>query len=187
MNIVLLGPPGAGKGTQAVLLAKQKNIPHISTGEIMREAVASGSALGDKVKTILDKGELAPDQLVIDLVRDRLSRDDCKIGFLLDGFPRTVDQAKALVKMLAEIKRELSHVIDIVVADAILVDRIQKRGAQGSGRSDDTAEMAMKRLEIYKKQTAPVSDYFRQVGKVIEVDGLGSIEEVKARIFSACK
>ena len=185
MNIVLLGPPGAGKGTQAVLLAKQKNIPHISTGEIMREAVASGSELGGKVKSILDKGELAPDQLVIDLVRDRLSRDDCKFGFLLDGFPRTVDQAKALVKMVAEIKRELSHVIDIVVADEILVDRIQKRGAQGSGRSDDTAEMAMKRLEIYKKQTAPVSDYFRTVGRVLEVDGIGLIEEVGARILAA--
>jgi adenylate kinase len=185
MNIVLLGPPGAGKGTQAVLLAKQKNIPHISTGEIMREAVASGSELGGKVKTYLDKGELVPDQLVIDLVRGRLSRDDCKVGFLLDGFPRTVDQAKALVKMLTEIKRELTHVVDIVVADAVLVDRIQKRGAQGSGRSDDTAEMAMKRLEIYKKQTAPVSDYFRKVGKIANVDGIGSIEQVQGRILES--
>jgi adenylate kinase len=187
MNIVLLGPPGAGKGTQAVLLAKHKHVPHISTGEIMREAVASGSELGSKVKGYLDKGDLVPDKLVIDLVRDRLSRDDCKIGFLLDGFPRTVDQAKALVKMLSEIHRELTHVVDLVVADKVLVDRIQKRGAQGSGRSDDTAEVAMKRLEIYKKQTAPVSDYFRTVGKVIDVDGIGSIEDVEARILAACK
>lgn len=187
VRLVLLGPPGAGKGTQAVLIAQNWGIPHISTGDILRAAVAAGTELGKKVKDILDSGNLVPDAVVIDLIRERLSRADCDKGFLLDGFPRTVEQAKSLTVLLKEIGRELSHVLDISVPENILIDRIRNRGAQGSGRADDTGEVAAKRLKVYWEQTAPVTAYYAQVGRVIEVDGLGTVEEVQARIAQALK
>lgn len=182
MRIVLLGPPGAGKGTQAVLLAKAADIPHISTGEMMRAAIAKGSPLGLKVKGFMDRGELVPDSVVIDIIRDRLSQTDCAKGFLLDGFPRTVDQVKSLDQLLKSLNKELTHIVEIKVADQILIERIKKRGAEGSGRSDDTGEVAAKRLQVYWAQTAPVAAYYREQGRLTEVDGLGSIEEVKARL-----
>jgi len=185
MRIVLLGPPGAGKGTQAVLLAKTKKIPHISTGDMMRAAIAAGSESGKRLKQYLDKGELVPDALVIEIIKDRLSQADCKGGFLLDGFPRTVEQASALDKLLSQLKMGLTHVLEVSVPDDVLIERIRKRGADGSGRSDDTVEVATKRLQVYKTQTAPVTDYYNKHGKVIKIEGLGSIEEVSARLLKA--
>jgi len=185
VRIILLGPPGAGKGTQAILLARDGKIPHISTGEIMRKAVASGSALGKKVKTLLDAGELVPDPIMIDVMRDRLSQDDCNGGFLLDGFPRTVDQATALSELLTEIKKSVTHVIELKVPDQVLIERVKKRGEAGSGRSDDTEEVLARRLQVYWKQTAPVTQYYRASGAVFEVDGLGTIEEVHDRVMQA--
>lgn len=187
MRIVLLGPPGAGKGTQCLMLSKEKKIPHISTGEILREAVAGGTSLGQKVKALLDSGDLVPDATVIDLIRERIKKKDCDKGFLLDGFPRTVEQAKALTVLLTELDKDLTHVIEIMVADSLLLERIRKRGEQGSSRSDDDVKVASKRLEVYWKLTAPVTKYYKDLGKVVGVDGLGTIEEVHARILSALK
>jgi adenylate kinase len=187
MRIVLLGPPGAGKGTQAVLLSKELQVPHISTGEMLREAVASGSPLGLRVKGILDSGELVPDAVVIDVVRDRLGRADCGAGFLLDGFPRTVEQARALTVVLKELGRELTHVIDIAVPEGVLLERIRGRGQAGSGRTDDSAEVAARRLEVYRAQTAPVAGFYKELGRLISIDGLGSIDEVSLRLRAALK
>lgn len=187
MRIVLLGPPGAGKGTQAVLLSKELRIPHISTGEMLREAVASGSALGQKVKGILDSGELVPDAVVIDVVKERLGRADCAPGFLLDGFPRTVEQARALSVVLKDLGRDLTHVIDIAVPEAVLMERIKGRGQAGSGRTDDSAEVAARRLEVYRVQTAPVAGFYGQAGQLTVVDGLGSIEDVSSRLRAVLK
>lgn len=182
-RVVLLGPPGAGKGTQAILLSKEKSIPHISTGEIMRAAVSSGTEIGSKVKAYLDSGNLVPDELVIELIRGRLSESDCKNGFLLDGFPRTVPQAQALTKLLKEMNQELTHVVEVTVAEAVLLDRIRKRGAAGSGRSDDNDAVAARRLQVYWEQTAPVTEYYKSIGRIKEVDGLGTVEEVHGRIM----
>ena len=183
-RIVLLGPPGAGKGSQAVRICEEKMIPHISTGDIMRGAIAAGSELGKRVKVFLDQGALVPDDLVIEAVRDRLSRDDCKKGFLLDGFPRTVEQAKALDKMLDGLNMPLTHVVDIVVPEEVLLKRIIGRAQSGAGRSDDTEEILTKRLKVYWEQTAPVTAYYQSNGMVRAVDGLGTIEEVGARILA---
>ena len=185
MRVILLGPPGAGKGTQAVLLAQHAKIPHISTGEIMRQAVASQSTLGLQVKKYLDAGELVPDVLVINLIRERLAQADAASGFLLDGFPRTLEQAQALTKLLAEIQRPITHVIELKVPDAVLLERVRKRGEAGSGRSDDSEQVMAKRLQVYWQQTAPVSSYYRAETGIIELDGLGSIDEVQAKIFAA--
>ena len=187
MRIILLGPPGAGKGTQAILLARDGKICHISTGEIMRKAVASGSTLGKKVKAILDAGELVPDDIMIAVMRERLSQPDCNSGFLLDGFPRTVDQAKALTVLLEEMKKPITHIIELKVPDQVLIERVKKRGESGSGRSDDTEEVLARRLEVYWKQTAPVTKYYRTAGKVLEVDGLGTVDEVHGRIMGVAK
>lgn len=186
-RVVLLGPPGAGKGTQAVLISSTLKIPHISTGEIMRNAVANKTPLGLEVKSFLDSGNLVPDSLVINLMRERLSQKDCENGFLLDGFPRTLEQAKQLDVLLKEINSELTHIIDISVAESILLDRIKKRGEAGSGRSDDNVEVAAKRLQVYWAQTAPVSEYYKQQNRLIAVDGLGTVEEVQQRIMQTVK
>lgn len=186
-RLVLLGPPGAGKGTQAVLICQKKKIPHIATGNIMREAVGTGTPLGKKVKDYLDLGALVPDDLVIELMRGRLTLPDCNGGFLLDGFPRTVEQARALDKLLAELKTPLSSILELTVPEEVLIDRIKKRGEAGSGRSDDTVEVATKRLQVYRELTAPVSDYYRQRGGLVEIDGLGSIDEVSVRLLQNIK
>jgi len=184
LRLVLLGPPGAGKGTQAVLICRAKGILHIATGNIMREAVGAGTTLGLKVKDYLDRGALVPDGLVIDVMRERLAQSDSKAGFLLDGFPRTVEQARALDKLLSELGLPLNFIVELKVPEQVLIDRIKKRGEAGSGRSDDNLEVAAKRLQVYWEQTAPVSSYYREQGSLIEVDGLGSIEAVNERILS---
>jgi adenylate kinase len=186
MRIVLLGPPGAGKGTQAVLIAKRFSIPHISTGDMLRQAVASGSQLGLRVKSILDSGELVSDSIIMEVVADRLKMADCASGFLLDGIPRTLGQAEMLDKLLSDISVPLQHVVDISVPEAVLLERIRQRGiANGGARSDDNAEIAAKRLQVYWTQTAPLSAYYRKAGLLREIDGVGTVDEVSNRIFDA--
>jgi len=191
MKIVLLGAPGAGKGTQATLLCQAKKLPHISTGDMMRAAIAKGSSLGEKVKKYLDAGQLVPDEIVIDVVKDRLSQDDCNNGFLLDGFPRTVAQAEALDRVLSELKRDLTHVIELQVPEKVLLERIESRASQGSGRSDDTPEVAKKRLEVYRAQTAPVTAYYAAkktpsgAERLFGIDGIGTVEDVHLRVLKA--
>lgn len=182
LRIVMLGPPGAGKGTQAVLLAKSRAIPHISTGEILREAIANDSPLGREVKAVLDAGNLVSDKLMIDLIRQRLSKGDSDAGFVLDGFPRTLAQAQALSSLLGEMGKPLTNIVELNVSDSVLLERIRLRGAKGSGRSDDNVEVAARRLKVYWEQTAPVSAYYEERKELSKVDGLGTIEEVQNRI-----
>lgn len=181
-RLILLGPPGAGKGTQAALLCQRLDIPHISTGDLLRSAVGNNTELGQRAKEYMDKGELVPDELVIAMIEERLQEPDCENGFLLDGFPRTVEQAEALTELLRRLEMPITKVVDLEVPEEVLMKRIQKRGEQGSGRSDDTTEVAANRLQVYWKQTAPVADYYRRLGKVSQVDGLGTVEEVLSRI-----
>lgn len=184
MRIVLLGPPGAGKGTQAVIISKRYGIPHVSTGDMMREQVASGSELGRRVKAILDSGELVSDAVIMDVVGERLDRADCASGFLLDGIPRTLGQAESLDRLLASKGRPLQHVVQLTVPEGVLLDRIRQRGTtSGGARSDDSMEIAAKRLEVFWAQTAPVSTYYRKTGLLREVDGVGTVDEVSERVF----
>lgn len=186
MRIILLGPPGAGKGTQAKEIVTRYGIPHISTGDLLREQVASGSELGNRVKAILDSGDLVTDEIVMEMVDDRINRADCAKGFLLDGVPRTVKQAEILASMLEQRKTALTAVVQISVPDEVLLERIRNRGIANAGnRTDDTAEVAAKRLEVYRTQTAPVASYYKQRGALKEVSGVGTVAEVSERIFSS--
>ena len=187
MRMVMLGPPGVGKGTQAALVAQAKGVPHISTGEIMRQTVASGEELGKRVKGFLDRGELVTDDVMIEVMRQRLRQPDCAGGFVLDGFPRTLPQAEALDVLLLELKMELTHIVDLAVPESVLLERIQKRGASGSGRSDDNMEVAKRRLEIYQAQTAPVGEYYLRRGNMIRIESLAGVPEVQAEILAAVK
>jgi adenylate kinase len=186
-RVVLLGPPGSGKGTQSALLAKSLGIAHISTGDMFRAAVQEGRELGERVKAILDAGHLVPDPLVIEIIRDRLQASDCRSGFVLDGYPRTVDQAKALTDLLEELQTPLTHVLELKVPQEILVQRVLARASGGSGRSDDNEEVFRNRLKVYEAQTKPVSEYYGRGGQIVEIDGLGSIAEVQARLLRAIK
>ena len=179
-NLLLLGPPGSGKGTQAELLTDRLGIPQIATGDILREAVGSGSEIGRRAKSIMELGELVPDEVVIQIVEERLGQDDCKGGFILDGFPRTRDQAHALDVLLEKSGREPLRAVSLKVDEAVLRERILKRG---EGRVDDNEATIRKRLEVYDEQTAPVLEHYRSV--LIEVDGMGSIEEIQLRILEA--
>ena len=180
LNLILIGPPGAGKGTQAKLLVDQLGIPQIATGDILREAVASGSEIGQRAKLIMARGDLVPDEVVIGIVRERLSRKDCEPGFILDGFPRTREQAEALVEVLEEAGRGSVRVVSLSVPDPVLLQRIL---ARGEGRADDTEETVARRLAVYRRETAPVLEHFRSA--LLEVDGQGTIEEINQRIREA--
>jgi adenylate kinase len=180
MNLILMGPPGSGKGTQAKRLVEKFGIPQISTGDILREAVASGSPIGRRAKAIMDKGELVPDEVVIEIVRDRLARGDCKPGFILDGFPRTRAQAQALDKILVDQQREKVCAIALTVADDELRRRIL---ARGEGRADDTPETVAKRLEVYRRDTQPVLDHY--AAQSVRIDGMGTMDDITARILAA--
>ena len=183
MNIILLGPPGAGKGTQAKRLEEKYGIAQLSTGDMLRAAVASGSELGREAKTIMDAGQLMPDALMVDMIADRIEAPDCEKGFILDGFPRTVPQAEALDVMLAEKGTRLDAVIEIKVDDEVLVERIETRIAESEEtRSDDTVETLRERLKVYHAQTAPILPYYRDKGMLQTVDGMASIDEVTAQI-----
>jgi adenylate kinase len=180
LNLILTGPPGSGKGTQAKRLVEKYGIPQISTGDILREAVKSGSEIGKRAKAIMDAGELVPDEVVIEIVRQRLARPDCKSGCVLDGFPRTQGQAVALDGLLREQGREPARVVALVVADDELRRRIL---ARGEGRADDNEESVRKRLEVYKRDTEPVLAHYAK--SVVRIDGLGSMDEITARITKA--
>lgn len=188
-RIVLFGPPGAGKGTQATLLSKALNVCHISTGDIMRQAVANQTELGKQIKAILDRGELVPDSMVIKMVEERLSDPDCADGFVLDGFPRTVDQAKALSALIAKLGGPNLMVIELIVPDERILERIRRRSAEAgnSARSDDSEDVARNRIMVYWAQTAPVSDYYRARKELKDIDGVGKVEDVNARLIALVK
>jgi len=183
-KLLLLGPPGAGKGTQAARLARKLEVPQISTGDMLRQAVASGSELGRRVQATMDRGELVSDAIVIEVARERLSRPDAKRGFVLDGFPRTVAQAQALDRMLAELGSGLERCVALTVDEEAVVERLLGR-ARIEGRSDDNEATIRKRMRVYADQTEPLLDYYRGQGLLAAVDGMGSIEEVEKAIGEA--
>lgn len=206
MNIILLGAPGAGKGTQAEFICKRYNIPAISTGNIIRDALNSGSELGNKMKSYMDTGELVPDKIVIELVKERLTHDDCKNGFILDGFPRTITQAEALDKMGVIIDK----VVDIEVDDHVITERISgRRICEKCGKSyhiifrkpqndnvcddcsgtlvqrkDDTEETVKQRLEVYHEETEPLKKYYEKQNKLLIIDGTLAISDISEKIVN---
>lgn len=181
IRLLLIGPPGAGKGTQAALLAKRYSIPAISTGDIFRENVANETPLGIEAKGFMDRGEYVPDSLTNALVRDRLSQPDAAAGFLLDGYPRTIDQVHELDDVLHENGTKLDVVVQLTADSDELVARLSLRASQ-QGRTDDTPDVIRKRQDVYEEQTAPLIDVYAARGLVAMVDGLGAVDEVTARI-----
>ena len=183
MRLILLGPPGAGKGTQAQRLVKRHGIVQLSTGDMLRAAAKDGSPVGNRAKAIMDRGELVPDDVMIEIIADRLDQPDSVAGFILDGFPRTVRQAEALTKLLNDKGLKLDAVIEIAVNEEALKERIEGRAREtGGARADDTIETLKKRLDVYRAQTAPVSDYYRRQGTLKAVDGMQSMDDVAAAI-----
>ena len=211
MQLVLLGPPGAGKGTQAVKIVEKYRIPHISTGDIFRMNIKEGTALGEKVKGYLDRGELVPDEVVLELIEDRLEEDDCKNGFLLDGFPRTVFQAEKFDEYLIRKDLGITKVISIDVSEEVLMERMSGRrvckncgatyntknmppkkdgicdlcGGEVYQRVDDKEETVRNRFEIYERQTKPLVEYYEKAGSILHLDGTIGLENVFAAIVAA--
>jgi len=183
MRLILLGPPGAGKGTQAQRLVEKHGIVQLSTGDMLRAATAAGTQVGQRAKAIMDRGDLVPDGVMIEIISERLERPDTGKGFILDGFPRTVEQARALDKLLEERGMRLDAIVEIVVDHEILRDRILGRAREtGGSRADDTEATVAKRLAVYREQTAPVAEYYGRKGVLRRIDGMGTIAEVAARI-----
>lgn len=208
MKLVFLGPPGAGKGTQAAYIAEAAKIPTISTGAMLREAIANKSELGTVAEGFISKGELVPDEVVIGIVKDRLTHDDCKNGYILDGFPRTVAQAKALDAMLPD---AIDIALSLEVEDDKIIERLTGRrecekckatfhivnnpsskgevcdkcGAKLIQRADDSPETIKNRMSVYHAQTEPIKDYYKDCGKLTCIDGVGSVEEIRAALFKA--
>ncbi|AEA47102.1 adenylate kinase [Archaeoglobus veneficus] len=204
MNLILLGPPGSGKGTQAKLIVEKYGIPQISTGDMLREAVAKGTELGKKAKEYMDKGQLVPDEVVIGIVKERLKQPDCDKGFILDGFPRTIAQAEALDKMLEELGKKIDAVINIQVPEEEVVKRIVNRrscrncgavyhliykppkeegkcdkcGGELYQRDDDKEDTVRARYQVYREQTEPLIDYYQKKGLLYNIDGTKSIDDV---------
>lgn len=176
-RLILLGPPGAGKGTQAIRVAEFCNIPHISTGELLRGAVSQETALGTKAQEYMNRGELVPDDLILDMVRDRLSQSDVANGWILDGFPRNVSQAFFLDDLLAEINQECDYAVNLEVPDEALIDRML-----GRGRQDDNEATIRRRLEVYREQTAPVIDYYRDRNHLVSVNGNLPMDQVTSEL-----
>jgi adenylate kinase len=183
VNLVLFGPPGAGKGTQSKILTTQRGLPQLSTGDMLRAAIDAGTPLGLACKALMAKGELVPDETVIRIIAERYDQPDCKNGAVFDGFPRTIAQAEALDKMLAERGRQIDLVLELKVNDAVLLSRVEARiKAGGVLRSDDTPETLAHRLGVYYKNTAPLIEYYRGQGKLKSVDGMAPVEVVTAQI-----
>ncbi len=187
MRLILLGPPGAGKGTQAQLIVEKKGIPQLSTGDMLREAVANETEVGLRAKAVMDAGELVSDEIVNTIVSERISADDCKNGFILDGYPRTLAQADAVEEMLTSKGIKLDCVIELVVDDKALVNRILKRAEEAAAagqpvRKDDNAEVFDERLREYYKKTAPLVGYYHAKGLLNGVDGMSGISEVSTAI-----
>ena len=211
MRLILLGAPGAGKGTQAEMLTKLYDIPCISTGNIFREHISKNTELGQKAKAYMDEGKLVPDSLVIELVKSRITQDDCKNGMIFDGFPRTIPQAEALDVMLKELNIPIDYVINVDVADELIIERMAGRtvcpscgasyhkvnkpskvegkcdlcSADLIQREDDKAETVKKRLDVYHEQTEPLIAYYRAQGKILDINGVGTVEEVRDRVKTA--
>jgi len=183
-RLLLIGPPGAGKGTQAALLSEAFGIPAISTGDIFRANVKNETELGLKAKAFMDAGNNVPDSLTNDLITDRLAQPDCRAGFLLDGYPRTTDQVRHLDIFLAEHETSLDAVVQLVADPDVVVERLQKR-AMEQGRTDDDEAVVRHRLDVYAEQTAPLIDVYGGRGSVVAIDGIGDIAEVTARITAA--
>jgi adenylate kinase len=188
MRLVLLGPPGAGKGTQAERLVRQHGIVQLSTGDMLRAATKAGTEVGQRAKVIMDRGDLVPDDVMVDIIAERIGRPDAAKGFILDGFPRTVAQAEALDRLLKGRGLSLDRVIEIAVDEAMLQDRIENRAKEtGGARADDNAATLHNRIMVYRHQTAPVADYYRQKGALSAVSGMGTMDEVSAAIGEVLK
>ena len=213
MQLILMGPPGAGKGTQAAELVKAFDIPHISTGDMFRAAIKDGTELGKKAKSFMDKGQLVPDEVTIGIVRERLGKEDCQKGFILDGFPRTVEQADALTKILKDLGTSLTRVLAIAVPAEDLIERAVGRrickkcgatyhvkfnppkqegicdecGGELFTRADDNAETMKSRLSVYEAQTKPLIDYYKKAGVYTEVDGRQAIAKVTEDLLASLK
>ncbi len=205
MRLVLVGPPGAGKGTQAVFLAEHYSIPHISTGDIFRANLKAGTPLGQEAKSFMDRGELVPDSVTNAMVKDRLTHDDVANGFLLDGFPRNVVQAEVLRAILAEQKSPLDAVLELNIADSEIIERLSSRltcrgcgapspataqacaacGGELYQREDDKAEVIARRLEVYNEQTAPIISFYRSEGLLITISATGAVSEITERATTA--
>jgi len=209
MNIIMLGPPGAGKGTQAKMMVEKLGIPQISTGDMLRAAVKEGTELGRKAKEYMDGGKLVPDEVVIGIVKERLAQSDCNKGFILDGFPRTIPQAEALGKVLGELGKEIEYVINVAIPNKELLTRLTGRrtcrkcgamyhvlfnppqkegvcdkcGGELYQRDDDKEDTIIQRLKVYEDQTAPLIEYYGRKGVLCDVDGTGSIQEIFQEIL----
>ena len=184
MRLVLLGAPGSGKGTQAARLREHLQVPHVSTGDLLRAEVAAGSKLGLEAKEVMARGELVSDAILLGMLEDRFSRPDTRGGFILDGYPRNLAQADALDGLLQRIGQPMDYAVQLEVAQDLLVERIAGRAKQ-EGRADDAPEAVRKRLQVYDEQTAPVIEFYRQHGQLTVVDGVGSLDEVFTRILEA--
>jgi adenylate kinase len=184
MRLILMGPPGAGKGTQAKVIAAKLGIPAISTGDIFRANVSQQTPLGLEAKTYMDAGDYVPDSVTNAMVRDRINQDDARTGFLLDGYPRTVAQVEELDAMLADQKAAIDTVVVLTVDQDEIVGRLLRR-AETEGRTDDTEEVIRYRQQVYAEQTAPLIAVYADRGVLTEVDGMGSVDEVSARVFQA--
>ena len=184
LDVVVLGPPGAGKGTQAKLIEADRGIPQIATGDMLRSAIAEGTEVGLRVKEIVDRGDLVPDDLMIELIRDRLSDDGTAGGFVLDGFPRTLAQDEALDTMLAALGRRLALALEFRVPDDVAVERLTGR-ARKEGRTDDMPEVVRHRLDVFRRQTEPVLEHYRAHGILVAVHAERAVDEVTAEVQQA--
>jgi len=184
MNIILLGPPGCGKGTQGALLAQRLGAPRVSTGDLLRAAVKAGTPLGRQAQGYMDKGLLVPDEIILGLIEEVLTSPEARTGIIMDGFPRTTQQAEAVDRLLAQRRTRVDRAASLDVSDEELVRRMEGR-ARVEGRSDDTPEAFKKRLAVYREQTAPLIAYYQKQGKLVPVPGTGSVEEVAGRLAKA--
>ena len=186
MRLVLLGPPGSGKGTQATRLKEYLQVPHISTGDLLRAEVAAGSPLGVQAKEVMARGDFVSDEILLGMLEERFARPDTANGFILDGYPRNQVQADALGELLKKLGQPMDYAVQLEVPTDLLVQRIAGRAA-AEGRDDDTPEVVRNRLDKYTSQTAPVIDYYRQHGQLTVVDGVGSLDDVFTRIVEAIR